>query len=100
MAEGQKTLLCVDDNQSCLNICKTILQDFGYAVLTASSSRKGLEVFASNAIDAVILDYQMPDMDGALVAAEMRKTNPPVPILMLSGCASLPESALQLVDEF
>jgi CheY-like chemotaxis protein len=100
MAKRRKTLLCVDDNQSCLNVCKIILEDFGYTVLTARSGREGLEVFASNAIDAVILDYQMPGMNGAMVAAEMRKTNPRAPILMLSGCVSLPENALQLVDEF
>jgi CheY-like chemotaxis protein len=100
MARRQKTLLCVDDNQSSLKICKIILEDFGYKVLTASSGREGLEVFASNAIDAVILDYQMPEMNGELVAAEMKRTNPRIPILMLSGWVSLPESALQLVDEF
>ena len=100
MARRQKTLLCVDDNQSSLKICKMVLEDFGYKVLTASSGREGLEVFASNAIDAVILDYQMPEMNGELVAAEMKRTNPRIPILMLSGWVSLPESALQLVDEF
>ena len=83
MAGRQKTLLCVDDNQSSLKICKMVLEDFGYRVLTASSGREGLEVFVSNAIDAVILDYQMPEMNGELVAAEIRKTNPRVPILML-----------------
>ena len=100
MARRQKTLLCVDDNQSSLNICRIILQDFGYKVLTASSGREGLEVFASNVIDAVILDYQMPEMNGELVAGEMKRANPRIPILMLSGCVSLPESALLLVDEF
>ena len=100
MARRQKTLLCVDDNQSSLKICKMILEDFGYKVLTSSSAREGLEVFASNAIDAVILDYQMPEMNGELVAAEMKRTNPRIPILMLSGWVSLPESALQLVDDF
>jgi len=100
MARRQKTLLCVDDNQSSLKICKIILENSGYKVLTASSGREGLEVFASNAIDAVILDYQMPEMNGELVAAEMKRTNPEIPILMLSGWASLPESALRLVDEF
>ena len=100
MARWRKTLLCIDDNQSCLNIHKIILEGLGYVVLTASSGREGLEVFASNAIDAVILDYQMPDMNGEMVAAEMKKMNPPVPILMLSGCVSLPERALRLVDEF
>ncbi len=100
MARQTKTLLCVDDNQSSLNICKIILEDVGYRVLTSSSAREGLEVFASDAIDAVILDYQMPEMNGELVAAEMRRTKPRVPILMLSGWVSPPESALQLVDEF
>jgi hypothetical protein len=42
----------------------------------------------------------MPEMNGELVAAEMQRTNPRIPILMLSGWVSLPESALQLVDEF
>ena len=100
MARRQKTLLCVDDDQSSLKICKIILEDSGYKVLTASSGREGLEVFASNAIDAVILDYQMPDMNGEMVAAEMQKMNPLVPILMLSACVSLPERALRLVDDF
>jgi len=77
-----------------------VLEDFGYKVLTSSSAREGLEVFASNAIDAVILDYQMPEMNGDLVAAEMKRTNPRIPILMLSGWPCVPESALQLVDEF
>ena len=100
MARRQKTLLCVDDNQSSLKMCKMVLEDFGYKVLTASSGREGLEVFASNAIDAVILDYQMAEMNGELVAGEMKRTNPEIPILMLSGWVSLPESALRLVDEF
>src|SRR5258707_3319786 len=100
MARRQKTLLCVDDNQSSLKICKIILENSGYKVLAASSGREGLEVFASNAIDAVILDYQMPEMKGELVAVEMKRTNPRIPILMLSGWVALPESALRVVDEF
>jgi len=41
VAKRRKTLLCVDDNQSCLNTDKIILEDFGYTVLTAKSSREG-----------------------------------------------------------
>jgi DNA-binding response OmpR family regulator len=100
MARRPKTLLCIDDNQSSLNICKIILEDFGYKVSTARSAREGLEIFASNVIDAVILDSQMPGMNGELVAAEMRRSKPRVPILMLSGWVSPPESAFQLVDGY
>jgi CheY-like chemotaxis protein len=99
MAWRQETLLCIDDNHSNLNICKIILENFGYQILTASSACEGLEVFASSAIDAVILDYQMAEMNAELVAAAMRRTKPRVPILLLSGWMSLPESVLQLVDE-
>ena len=70
------------------------------ACLNSSSTREELEVFASNATDAVILDYQMPEMNGELLAAEMKRTNPRIPILMFFGWVSLPESARQLVDEF
>jgi len=99
MAWRQEILLCIDDNHRNLNICKIILENFGYRILTVSSAREGLEVFAFNAIDAVILDYQMPEMSAELVAA-MRRTKPRVPILMLSGWVSLPESVLQLIDGF
>ena len=71
MATRQKTLLCVDDNQSSLKICKMVLEDVGYKILTSSSAREGLD-FGSNAIDAVILDYQTPEMNGELVAVNGR----------------------------
>jgi DNA-binding NarL/FixJ family response regulator len=48
----------------------------------------------------VILDYQMAEMNAGLVLAAMRGTKPRVPILILSGWMSPPESALDLVDEF
>ena len=41
MAKRRKALLCVDDNQSCLDTGKIILEDFGYTVLTAKGSREG-----------------------------------------------------------
>ena len=40
MARQTKTLLCVDDNQSSLNICKIILEDFGYKVSTPAAHAK------------------------------------------------------------
>ena len=99
MAWRQPTLLCIDDNQSNLN-CKIIPEGSGYQILTASSAREGLEVFASNAIDAVILDYQMPELNAERVAAAMRGTKPRVPILMLSDWVLQRESVLQIVDGF
>jgi CheY-like chemotaxis protein len=46
----------------------------------------------------VVLDYLMPEMHGGLVAAEMRRLHPQIPIIFLSGCLSIPESDAALVD--
>ncbi len=100
MAWRQETLLCIVDSQSNLNICKIILEDFGQQILNCQRRPRRAGSFASNAIDAVILDYQMPEMNAELVAAATRGTKPHVPILMLSDWVSLRESVLQLVDGF
>jgi CheY-like chemotaxis protein len=94
MVWRQQTLLCIDDNQSNLKLCKVILEDSGYQILTVSSAREGLGVFASNAIDAVILDYQMPELNAERVADAMRGTKPRVPILILSDWVLQRESEI------
>ncbi len=51
-------------------------------------------------MDEVLLDYEMPEMDGGMVAAEIKKTHPELPILMLSGHGALPKTALHFVNGF
>jgi CheY-like chemotaxis protein len=94
------TLLCIDDDPACLKVRKLLLEHFGYKVRTSTSGRDGLRLFQSRRFDAVLLDYQMPGMNGAQVATEMRRLNPKVPIIMLSAYTALPESATRLVNAF
>ncbi len=91
-------ILCVDDEPIGLKVRKLLLEREGYSVVTACSGPEGLEIFSSNSVCAVVLDYAMPEMNGGEVAAEMKKRNPDVPILMLSAYVDLPEEALQFVD--
>jgi DNA-binding response OmpR family regulator len=95
-----KTILLVDDDRDQLDLRKIILEMSGYEVLTATNARFGMQLFESHALDAVILDYEMPAVNGEMLAGWMRNANQKVPILMLSGCVSLPSSARQLVDTF
>jgi CheY-like chemotaxis protein len=80
-------------------IHQMVLEASGYTVLTASSGPEALELFASCNVDAVLLDYSMPNMDGGQVTALMKTTKPYVPVVMLSALPSLPANA-QLVDAF
>ncbi len=91
-------ILCVDDEPVGLNVRKLLLESEGYEVLTACSGPEGLELFSSETISAVVLDYAMPVMNGGEVAAEMKRRNPEIPILMLSAYVDLPDDALQFVD--
>jgi two-component system cell cycle sensor histidine kinase/response regulator CckA len=93
-------VLCIDDNQEVLECEKAFLETFGYTVLTAPGSSKGLELASIYSVDVVIVDYFMPEMNGADVAIEMRRLRLQAPIIMLSGAVDVPKQALKLVDAF
>jgi CheY-like chemotaxis protein len=97
---SKKTLLCVDDELIGLKVRKIILERQGYEVLTASEGQEGLHVFQEHDVDAVVLDYYMPGIDGGAVASVMKKTKPGVPIILLSAYVTLPESVIASVDAF
>ena len=92
------TILCIDDEELGLEIRKLVLEREGYDVLTAVDGPSGLSIFDSHNVDAVILDYAMPGLDGGQVAAAMRQKKPSIPILMLSAYVTLPENVMRVVD--
>ena len=77
-----------------------LLEENGYEVLEATNGDEGLKLFSSRAVDAVILDYQMPGMNGDVVATKMKRVKSAVPIMLLSAYGPPPESKLKAVDTF
>jgi CheY-like chemotaxis protein len=100
MAKNSHLVLCVDDEIVGLRVRKILLERAGYQVLTAADGYSGLELFATQPVDAVVLDYAMPGMHGGEVAKKMRQTKPDVPILLLSAYVGLPEEVSSLVDVY
>ena len=74
-----RVILWIDDDVLALEARKELLECSGYSALTAASGQEGLGVFAWHRIDAVILDYQMPEMTGDRVASEMKRIKPDIP---------------------
>ena len=91
-------ILCIDDEAIGLRIRKAVLEGAGYTVLTASDGAEGLDLFRAHPVDAVVLDYNMPGMNGGEVAAVIRQHRPEIPILMLSAYVGLPREAVMLAD--
>jgi CheY-like chemotaxis protein len=91
------TILCIDDEVLGLEIRKVVLEREGYAVFTAPDGPTGIRLFREHPVDAVVLDYAMPGMNGGAVANALREIQPAVPILLLSAYLTLPEEVLRLV---
>lgn len=96
----KEKILCVDDQPSGREGRKMLLEECGYDVLIAPSGATALQIFSSNPIDLVLLDYHMPEMNGDVVAERMKSAQPDIPIVMLSGDEDLSDASLQSVDGF
>jgi two-component system response regulator MprA len=78
-------ILVVDDD---LAVCRSIdraLRLEGYEVDTVASGGEALEAVASNFPDALVLDLQLPDLDGLAVCRRIREAGDDTPILMLTA---------------
>jgi CheY-like chemotaxis protein len=98
MEQEPHLVLCVDDELVGLQVRKLLLERAGYRVLAAEDGPTGLEIFAAEQVEAVVLDYSMPGMHGGEVATRMRQLKPSVPILLLSAYVGLPSEITSLVD--
>jgi len=88
------TLLCIHRDPAQLSL----LQENGYELVTATNGHDGLRLFMSRPVDAIVLDYHLGLLDGAVVAAEIKQIKPQVPIVMLIDNLELPDGALKSVD--
>jgi DNA-binding NarL/FixJ family response regulator len=57
-----------------------------------------LQLFMSQPVDAIVLDYQLGLLDGGVVAAAIKKVKPQVPIVMLADHMNIPVAAINVVD--
>jgi len=67
-------------------------------VLTATNGHDGLRLFASQPVDAIVLDYHLGFSEGTLVANEIKRVRPTIPIVMVADDLELPYDALKSVD--
>ena len=95
----QKFILCIDNDPTILSYEKALLESSGYSVTTTASGREGLVLVTTCKFDAVLLDYEMPGMNGGDVACEIKRKRPELAVILLSG-SEVPKYALALVDAF
>ena len=87
MPTDQPTLLLVDDKPENLFALERILEDEGYTLLQAKSGHEALRMVLNHDVDLVLLDVQMPEMDGFQVAKLLRgaKKTKDLPIIFITA---------------
>lgn len=87
-SEGVKKVLVVDDNEEVVFLLKRILKKRGFCVMEALSARECLDKIAVDCPDLLLLDYMMPEMNGAEVCRRIRSGSARnLPIVVVSAKA-------------
>lgn len=84
---GQATVLVIDDSDAMVEVLTDLLQHFDCKVISALNGRDGLATYEQNRneVALVIVDMNMPVMDGAAVLDRLRQINATVPVIVSSS---------------
>ena len=84
-----KRILVAEDRPASLELIRTVLESAGYEVIDAVDGQDALEKAGTNSVDLVLLDLQMPKIDGFRVVAHLRKDPRfvDIPIVALTASA-------------
>jgi DNA-binding NarL/FixJ family response regulator len=90
----KSTLLCIHrDPDQLLH-----LEEKGYRIVTATCGHEGLRLLMSQQVDAVVIEFHLGLLDGAVVASEIKRVKPELPIVMVCDNVELPYDAFKAVD--
>ena len=88
-------ILVIDDEAVVRTLLEILLSQQGYEVVLADGGWKGLELFRQEHPDVVVLDLNMPEMDGVTVLKHIRRIDLNQPVIILTGAAT-PETEQQV----
>ncbi|MBI3149524.1 MAG: sigma 54-interacting transcriptional regulator [Betaproteobacteria bacterium] len=86
------TVLTVDDDPTLLKLIGILLREEGFKVLAADSAEKALALLAVEKPDLVVTDLRMGGMDGLALFDAVRKSNPMLPVIILTAHGTIPDA--------
>jgi DNA-binding response OmpR family regulator len=86
-ASGKIIILAVDDEEDILGLVKMVLEEAGYAVITALSGHQALQMLYHTKPDLILLDIMMPELDGMelIKILKIMDFSSTIPIAMLTA---------------
>jgi CheY-like chemotaxis protein len=77
-----------------------MLEGIGYEVLPASNGGQAIDLLAKQAIDGILLEYNLPDAAGTTVRTKLKAIRPDVPVLLFSGVGNQTPLMLRFFDAY
>jgi CheY-like chemotaxis protein len=94
-------ILLIDDDPVLRRVITLALEGAGHYVQSYENARKGMQNLAKEAPDLIVTDIVMPEMDGLEMLRELRRRQPGLPVLAISGGGSFePEAYLNVAQSF
>lgn len=95
------TILCIEDNPHNMLLVRRILESFGYHLLQSSNGLEGIQIVETQQVDLVLLDINLPDIDGYEVIRRLRENENSalrgIPIIVISANALVGDDEKALV---
>ena len=93
-------ILCVENQPEEMAVLTCMLQGIGYEVMPASNGEQAIDMLAKEAIDGILLEYNLPDSSGSAVRTRLKAIRPDIPVLLFNGVSSQTPFMLRFFDEY
>ena len=79
------SILAIDDEPGVRNLTRSFLEEDGYRIRLAASGAEGLALIENEAIDLILLDLQMPEMNGPEFLLRLQETGRSIPVIIITA---------------
>ncbi|MDQ3263544.1 MAG: response regulator [Myxococcota bacterium] len=93
-------ILVVDDNQELLSLLTQLFEDAGYSVISAAKGKQAVDAARADPPRAAVLDILLPDMMGYHLAEQLRKEQPDLPLIFVTGVFKGGKHALEARQKY
>jgi len=93
-------ILCVESQPEHMAILTSMLEGIGYEVMAASSGGQAIDLLTEQAIDGVLLEYNLPDETGVELRAQLKRIQPDLPVLLFEGIGSQTPFMVRFFDAY
>jgi DNA-binding response OmpR family regulator len=93
-------ILCVEDHPEYLAILTCALEGIGYEVMPASNEGQAIHLMTKQPINGVLLEDNLPDVDGSLLRKKLKAIRPDIPVLMFAGVGKQTTFMLRFFDAY